>query len=112
MKEKPKRSTEDNLRETERLLNQLQADQKRREALDNLPPKLILKARELSKKGEFKRRVVERTPKNFDSDTLKLECGHAIESGTYRSDDTIQEICHDCLERWLLNGGKRGKKAK
>lgn len=79
--------------------------QKKREVIEAPPPEVFLRARELRKKGKFKRRIVKRTPKNLDWDTVEFECGHKTDIFE-QSADTPRE-CSQCLDSWLRRHGKR-----
>jgi hypothetical protein len=88
-------------------LERMNADKKRREALESLPPAVILRARDLDKKKKFHRKVVKRTPKDFHHDTLELECGHTLP--VFSTSDSELRQCGDCIERWLLRRAPRPK---
>src|SRR5215510_9104530 len=111
MDEKKKlKSSEDNLAKIEKALQKLHADQARRDALEHLPPEVILRARELSKKGKFQRQIIKRTPKSFTWDTLEFDCGHTTQ--VFATHTVPKQECGDCLESWLLRRSKQAKKAK
>jgi len=104
------KSSEDNLAKIEKALQKLDAEQARRDALEHLPPEVILRARELSKKGKFQRQIVKRTPKSFTWDTLEFDCGHTAQ--VVATSTVTKQECGDCLESWLLRRGKKAKKQK
>jgi hypothetical protein len=86
------------------MLAEMKAEQKKREEIEALPPKVFLRARELRKKGKFERRIAKRKPKNMDWDMVEFECGHRAEIFEHSTDTTLE--CSECLEAWLRRRGK------
>jgi hypothetical protein len=87
---------------------EMDARERKRQELENLPLEVILRARELSLKNKFRRSIVKATPKNFDTDAVELDCGHTT-STFFRSDDPTRE-CRECLEAWLRRNGRRARR--
>jgi hypothetical protein len=73
------------------------------------PPELILKARELSKAGKFKRRIVKRTPVSMHTDSAELECGHTAQT-VFSWDDRDMRDCVECENNWLKRHAKKPKR--
>jgi hypothetical protein len=83
------------------------ARERKRKELENLPLEVIRRARELSMKNKFRRRIVKATPKNFDTDIVELECGHTT-SIFFGSDEPTRE-CRECLDAWLRRNARRAR---
>jgi|SRR5215471_1086134 len=102
-------------RENQAQLNKLVAEQRAeralREEMDNLPPEVILRARELDKKKKFHRAVAKRVPRDVARDTLHLECGHT-HSVFHPDSGNEPRRCSECLDRWLLRESRKLKKKK
>lgn len=101
----PRTRAEDGSERLSTMLAEMKAEQKKRDEIEALPPEVLLRARELRKKDKFKRRIVKRTPKNLDWDTVEFDCGHKADTFEH-SDDTTRE-CRECLEAWLRRHGKK-----
>jgi hypothetical protein len=82
-------------------LAEMQARDKKRKALESLPPDVILQARKMDAENKFHRKVVKRTPRDLLCDTLELECGHSVTGFGGLSEDK-RHRCQDCIDRWLL----------
>ena len=65
------------------------------------PGERIAEARRLRQQGTFRRRIIERIPKDIQFDVLKLECGHqtGLLATIDAEDGTIN--CNDCAQKWL-----------
>jgi len=72
------------------------------------PTDLILKARELSKSGKFKKRIVKRTPVDIDTDSAVLECGHTTRV-FFTGDDPDTRECVECRHNWLKRHAKKAE---
>jgi hypothetical protein len=77
-------------------------------ALKNLPPEVILEAREMRERGAFRKKIVKRRPKDLDWDVVELECGHRTQTIAKHTPDGAFEECKTCIESWMLEAG--GKK--
>jgi len=60
----------------------------------------VILAREKYDRGEFRRAVVRRVPRDLFGDDLILECGHAT-MATRREEDVASADCHTCANVWI-----------
>jgi hypothetical protein len=82
----------------------------RQEALraPQLPPEVILRARQLEKKGKFTKKIVKRTPVDMRWDSAELECGHRV--SVFASSGETGSPCGECTEAWLLRQARKAKR--
>jgi hypothetical protein len=77
-----------------------------RRLMDNPDPDLVLAQRKLYADGEFRRRVLRRTPHDLNTDLIDLECGHSVWRSNYRADEDSVEPgavldCYQCASDFL-----------
>lgn len=72
------------------------------------PPDVVEEAREKLRKGDFRRQIIARTPRDMYWDDVLLYCGHsdsAISNSSLTMDD-----CQDCADDWMrAETERRGK---
>ena len=69
-------------------------------ALASATEAAVIVAREKYDRGEFRRAVVRRVPRDLFGDDLILECGHAT-MATRREEDVASADCHTCANVWI-----------
>jgi hypothetical protein len=74
--------------------------------LQNIPPPVILRCRELQKQGHFKRRIVKRTPRDIEIDLAELECGHSWRMFGWSDNELVE--CPECRNEWLKSNAGSG----
>jgi hypothetical protein len=91
-------------------LKESQQSSERQEALSapQMPPQVILRARQLEKKGKFTKPIVKRTPLDMRWDSAELECGHPIR--IFGSSEEASNTCRECTEAWLLRQARKAKR--
>lgn len=71
----------------------------------SMPAELILRTREMIRRGESQRRIVNRVPHNVDWDTITLECGH--ERLLLEHISRVDQLrCNECEEEWMRRQGE------
>src|SRR5262249_40824 len=60
----------------------------------------VILARGKYDRGEFRRAVLRRVPRDLFGDDLILECGHAT-IATRREEDVLFADCHTCANAWI-----------
>jgi hypothetical protein len=65
----------------------------------------ILEARRKDKAGEFRRRIVKRTPKDINLNDLELECGHRSVEWANRPAE-YDNGCLDCVNQWIAENSE------
>ena len=85
-----------------RLLDQYwsRAETAEDQALASATEAAVIVAREKYDRGEFRRAVVRRVPRDLFGDDLILECGHATMT-TRREEDVASADCHTCANVWI-----------
>jgi hypothetical protein len=102
------KQTEVYLQKSKAILAAMEAERRKEDELENLPPEVYLRARKLRQQGKFKRKIVKRTPRDMEWDTAELDCGHQTEVIDRLTDSDLHE-CHECLNAWLRRKGKKTK---
>jgi len=60
----------------------------------------VIVAREKYDRGEFRRAMVRRVPRDLFGDDLILECGHTT-MATRGEEDVASADCHTCANAWI-----------
>src|SRR5215831_20090861 len=69
-------------------------------ALASATEAAVILAREKYDRGEFRRAVVRRVPRDLFGDDLILECGHTT-MATRREEDFVSVDCQTCANAWI-----------